>query len=152
VSTAVTTAVPPVGESYVCQDTQPRRRVTVEGSSGSDGIRVSSLDCVAVIIVHGSVKVVHGSVKVVHGYSMMQPPLTGSALKVPPPLVEPVGVTKGLTSDEDGELRRLYFLARFGSVAQGLRDRYRQLRLRDRRRKIRRPEDSIRSSNAESSG
>lgn len=49
----------------------------------------------------------------------------------------------GLTPDEDAELRRLHFLARFGAVASRLAQRYSELRERDRRTSIREPADVV---------
>ncbi|HMK96574.1 MAG TPA: hypothetical protein VK425_03445 [Acidimicrobiales bacterium] len=45
----------------------------------------------------------------------------------------------GLTREEDDELRRLGFMARYGSLTAESQGRLDQLRLRDRRKKIRLP-------------
>ncbi len=49
----------------------------------------------------------------------------------------------GLTPDEDEELRRLHAMAEFGSVAVHLRDRYLELRRRDRRIEVREPATEV---------
>ena len=46
-----------------------------------------------------------------------------------------------LSRDEDAELRRLHVLARFGAVAGSVKQRYTELRMRDRRKEVRDPED-----------
>jgi hypothetical protein len=47
-----------------------------------------------------------------------------------------------LASDEDAELRRLHMLRGFGSVAGTVSSRYRELRGRDRRGKVREPDEA----------
>lgn len=62
-------------------------------------------------------------------------------LKSPRPSADSTKVTdqKGLTPEEDDELRRVAFLAQFGNVAEHLSERFRELRARDRRAEIRDP-------------
>ncbi len=50
---------------------------------------------------------------------------------------------QGLTAEEDEELRRLHAMAEFGAVAVHLRDRYLELRRRDRRVDVREPVTEI---------
>jgi hypothetical protein len=50
--------------------------------------------------------------------------------------------TGRLEPDEDAELRRLHMLRGFGAVAGTVSSRYRELRGRDRRGKVRDPEDA----------
>ena len=50
-----------------------------------------------------------------------------------------VGEAGGLTSEEDGELRRLGFVARFGALDEIMKKRIVELRAGDRRKKIREP-------------
>jgi hypothetical protein len=47
-----------------------------------------------------------------------------------------------LAADEDAELRRLHMLKGFGAVATTVSSRYRELRGRDRRGKVREPEEA----------
>ncbi len=49
----------------------------------------------------------------------------------------------GLTPEEDEELRRLHAMAEFGAVAVHLRDRYLELRRRDRRIEVREPATEV---------
>ena len=44
---------------------------------------------------------------------------------------------------EDHELRRLHYLAGMGAVAARMRDRYLELRSRDRRQAVREPEPDV---------
>jgi len=50
-------------------------------------------------------------------------------------------MNRGLTPDEDAELRRLHFFRRFGVVATRFAQRYTDLRGRDRRSFIRDPDE-----------
>jgi hypothetical protein len=48
---------------------------------------------------------------------------------------------RGLSPDEDAELRRLHFFRRFGTMAAWFSGRYGDLRGRDRRMNIRDPDE-----------
>jgi hypothetical protein len=61
----------------------------------------------------------------------------------PSPESKHVGVdlSDPLTVDEDNELRRLSYLAEMGMLSQPSQERLIELRLRDRRRKVRAPRE-----------
>ena len=50
---------------------------------------------------------------------------------------------KGLTFEEDADLRRLHLMQQFGSVSDRFAERYTELRNRDRRDDVREPEDLL---------
>jgi hypothetical protein len=61
----------------------------------------------------------------------------------PSPDSEPVGVylSDPLTVEEDDELRRLNYLAEMGLLSEQSQERLIELRLRDRRRRVRGPRE-----------
>jgi hypothetical protein len=54
-----------------------------------------------------------------------------------------IRVTKGLTPEEDAELRRLCALASYGQLGAAAAQLYADLRARDRRAEVREPEDLV---------
>ena len=61
----------------------------------------------------------------------------------PVALEEAPELTQGLTRDEDDELRRLNYFQQFGPLAGEKAERYIELRLRDRRERVRAPREFI---------
>lgn len=51
------------------------------------------------------------------------------------------GLGKGLTAEEDDELRRLGFLYEMGQLSERSQERFVELRLRDQRRRVREPRE-----------
>lgn len=64
-------------------------------------------------------------------------------MAAPSPDSEPGGVylTDPLTVEEDDELRRLNFLSEMGMLSEPSQERMIELRLRDRRRRVRGPRE-----------
>ena len=54
-----------------------------------------------------------------------------------------IGVTAGLTFEEDAELRRLHALAAFGRLGAAAASLFADLRARDRRDEVREPQDLV---------
>jgi hypothetical protein len=50
---------------------------------------------------------------------------------------------KGLTPEEDAELRRLNALAEYGMLTPTMKARYAELRAQDRRQGVRAPQDTV---------
>ncbi|HET6917408.1 MAG TPA: hypothetical protein VFH56_15050 [Acidimicrobiales bacterium] len=61
----------------------------------------------------------------------------------PAALEEAPELTQGLTHDEDDELRRLNYIQQFGPLAAEKAERFIELRLRDRRERVRAPREFI---------